>query len=351
MRIVEAVVRDHVENAAHLWTQLDDAETADPFDQDWVNDLRPRLAAHLHGLALAGHAAWPIAVEAVEAFPDKGEHFAAAYLALSQDNRRWLSHVADLAEATDEGDVGVIGALAHVAPGLASPTVRDWLAAKSGHRRYLAVATLRKRGLDPHDWLAQLIGDSDPRVRREACRVAGARGRVDMLEEVEARLRDDDATVQDRAAEACVALGRGELAIDTLKGAVLRHGLPTKGGLGRTAALRALALALTPGAFRDWLGQLSRNPDTVPVSVRGLGMVRDQKPMTWLIRQMATPEVCVAAAQAFLELHGPVEEMDELFYTDGNEAAAELGAEFEHIDQPVPIPARFEALLATPTPT
>ena len=338
MRIAAFTLRQHVEQAAFLWTLRQAESSQDPPNEDILEDINARLEANLDALAIAGSAAWPFIMDEYEASPDKGELFVAAVHALGRRHRPHIDLVVESARQ-GSGEDGLIGALAWLAPEALASTVRTWIASADPYCRYLAATAYFTHGVDPGPRLIPLLKDADARVRAQGVRIAERLRRSDTLEWLTRHLGDADPDVRLAAAAACVAMHHSTVAVALLREAVVSRS---------HAALRALraVLAALPGRdAREWLGELAARGETRHLAVRGVGMLGSREDLPWLVRQMTDVAVAAPAAAAFLEIFGPVDDPDEYFYGDAARAAAALGVDEDTLDGRIPIADAFAALI------
>jgi uncharacterized protein (TIGR02270 family) len=338
MRIAAAIVRQHAESAAFLWAQRDTLALADPVEAVAVAEIDARLAAELDGLAIAGEAAWPFLVEQYETYPEKGELFAFAVQALARGEARRIEQAMGFAQASGDA-AGLLGACAWLEPARLAPMVRRWVAAPNGFARYLAAACYRLHAVDPGRLLDGFLADADPRVRGEAARLAALALRGDAAPALRERMADDDPGVRFWAAWALAELGERRAAPEALMRAIGEAPERAQDGL------RTALAALGNDAARRWLSELWAEPATRPLTVRGVGMVGGREMLPWLVDRMNDPTIAVPAAAAFAEIAGPLEDPDDFFYDDPDEAAHILGAEPGSLEGRLPISERFRALL------
>lgn len=295
-RIVENVIRAHAEGVAFCWAQFSLAFLSDPVDQVVIDRRRTETEAHLDGLRIAGAAAWPILIDQLETYEERGEIFTAAILAFEQSNGRRLLQALSLAE-TDEGRVGLRGAVAWAAPELTAAYIRKWLDSSSPALRWLAVAAFVDRNADPGTRLERLLSDPDDKVRALACTAAAKAHRDDLVPRLRELLETSEADVELAAATALLELGHPP--DDTLTTPLRRAVLADPGNV---QLLRKLVRASPPEDIRAWLAMLMQDSETAPVAVRGAGMLGDTTLVPWLVEQMREPELAGAAGRAFLDL-------------------------------------------------
>lgn len=94
--VLEDIVRQHAEEAAHLWTIYDFAllnpDDNPDMDEERIARVVERLDAHLDGLRVAGADGQRIAQERFDEYPEPGELFV---LRMLQPNARTIL-IADL---------------------------------------------------------------------------------------------------------------------------------------------------------------------------------------------------------------------------------------------------------------
>lgn len=316
--IVPDVVRHHAEQAAFLWAQRDTLMLDDPPDLEVVAGVDRRLEANLDGLRIAGPAAWPFVVAAYEDFPEKGELFLYAWMAIEQNDGRRLAEAVELGRQSEDEARGLVGALAWHKPDKIAVEVRDWIGAQDAFKRFLGVSACLEHGVDPKQMLARLVRDPNARVRAAGLRLAGKLKRADLAKELRAALEDGEEVPRFWAAWALTELGSGDLASPALRKVAV------SGGPDAMTALRAAVKAAPDKDVRAWMGGLLKSPETAPLAVRGAGMLGDRAVLHWLIHQMRTPALAVEAGAALLELFPEAREAD-LFTTD----PSQLGQTFE----------------------
>ncbi|RWE65900.1 MAG: hypothetical protein E5W94_03325 [Mesorhizobium sp.] len=325
--IVPDVVRQHAEQAAFFWAQRDTLMTDDPPDFHVVAGVDRRLEANLDGLRIAGPAAWPFVVAAYDDFPEKGELFLYAWMAIEQRDGSRLAEAIELGRQSKEDARGLVGALAWHKPGMIAAEVRDWIGAQDAFKRFLGISACLGHSVDPKQLLTRLVRDPDARVRATSLRLAGKLKRADLVNELAAALSDADELTRFWAAWALTELGSGDLASPELRKVAVG------GSPGAMTALRAAVKAAPDKDVRAWMGELLNAPETAPLAVRGAGMLGDRNILHWLIHQMRDPALARAAGVAFLELYPEAREDGQLFSVE----TSLLGKSFaDHFDDDPP---------------
>ncbi|AZO71123.1 MAG: hypothetical protein E5V92_28040 [Mesorhizobium sp.] len=294
--IVPDVVRQHAEQAAFFWAQRDTLMLDDPPDVHVVAGVDRRLEANLDGLRIAGPAAWPFVVALHEDFPEKGELFIYAWMAIEQGDGHRVVEAVELGRQSKDEARGLVGALEWHKPESIAPLVRGWIGAQDAFKRFLGVSACLRHGVDPKQLLARLVRDQDARVRAISLHLAGKMKRADLGKELQTALEDAEEQPRLWAAWALVELGSGDLASPELRKVAVG------GGPDAMTALRAAVKAAPGEDVRSWMGRLLKSPKTAPLAVRGAGMLGDRTLLHWLIHQMRNPALAPAAGAAFLEL-------------------------------------------------
>ncbi|ESY00524.1 hypothetical protein X755_09140 [Mesorhizobium sp. LNJC405B00] len=294
--IVPDIVRQHAEQAAFFWAQRDTLMMDDPPDLHVVAGVDRRMEANLDGLRIAGPAAWPFVVAAYEDFPEKGELFLYAWMAIEQRDGGRLAEAVELGRKSQDDARGLVGALAWHKPQTIAAEVRDWIGAQDAFKRFLGVSACLGHGVDPKQMLTRLVRDPDARVRSAGLRLAGKLKRKDLAPDLRTALEDAEEQPRFWAAWALAELGSGDLASPALRKVAV------SGGPDAMTALRAAVKAAPDKDVRAWMGGLLKSPETAPLAVRGAGMLSDRAVLHWLIHQMRAPALAVPAGAAFLEL-------------------------------------------------
>ena len=127
-RIVPDVVREHAELAA-----LPVGAARYPVPGETHQDpaviarIDRRLEANLDGLRIAGAAAWPFIIDQYEDYPEKGELFVVAVMALEQQDERRIAQAVAFARNGEHGTRGLCGAFEWLPPKITAPLVRTWM--------------------------------------------------------------------------------------------------------------------------------------------------------------------------------------------------------------------------------
>ncbi|RWL78812.1 MAG: hypothetical protein EOR67_24105 [Mesorhizobium sp.] len=335
-RVAAEVIRQHAELAAFLWAQRDSWSAEDPPDAKVIAEIDERLEINLDALRIAGAPAWPFLIAQHEDFPDKGELFAFAWMALELADNKKVAQSVELGRVTSDDARGLVGALAWHKPAVIGPFVREWIGDRDAFLRFLGISACIEHKVDPGTTLARLGKDHDFRVRAAALRLAGQLRRFDLARDVHAALDHEDERVRLWASWALVELGSGDLARRELRK------IATAAGPDAMIAMRALAKAGPDKDVRAWMGGLMKSQRTAPLAVRGVGMLGDRSVLAWLIERMREPYLAVAACAAFLELFPEAREETKLFTVDPTDLGPAFAEFFGDEVVGVAVPDRVE---------
>ncbi|MCZ8542676.1 hypothetical protein OOJ09_00685 [Mesorhizobium qingshengii] len=323
VRIATEAVRQHAELVAFLWAQRDSWSAEDPPDAKAIAEIDERLEINLDGLRIAGASAWPHLIAQHENFPEKGELFAFAWMALELADGEKMAQAVEFGRSAADDAKGLIGALAWHKPAVIGPFVRRWIGDHDAFIRFLGVSSCIVHNVDPGVTLARLVKDDDSRVCAAASRLAGQLRRFDLGRDVQSALDHEDERVRLWASWALVELGAGDLTRQELRK------IAAAGGPDAMVAMRALVKAGPEKDVRTWMGGLMKSPATAPIAVRGIGMLGDRSALTWLIQRMREPYVAAAACATFLELYPEARVETKLFTADPTELGPAFTKHFE----------------------
>ncbi|TIR27874.1 MAG: hypothetical protein E5X34_01830 [Mesorhizobium sp.] len=336
-RIAAEVIRQHAELVAFLWAQRDSWSAEDPPDARVIAGIDQRLEINLDALRIAAASAWPFLIAQHEDFPDKGELFAFAWMALELADGEKVAQAVEFGRLTSDDAKGLVGALAWHKPAVIGPVVRKWIGEPDAFLRFLAVSACAEHTVDPGATLARLVKDHDPRVRTAALRLAGQLRRFDLVRDVHDAFDHEDERVRLWAGWALVELGSGDLTRQELRK------IAAAAGPDAMVALRALAKAGPDKDVRAWMGGLMKAQQTAPLAVRGIGMLGDRSVLAWLIERMREPYVAVAACAAFLELFPEARLETKLFTVGPEELGPAFAQHFENDVVKLALPDRVQA--------
>lgn len=328
---IPALVRQHAQDAAFLWTQRM-AEIDGPlFSAEDVGRRDQRLAANIDGLVAAGPKGREIAREGAQAQGGTGEWFVLTALALETGDATEVEQAAGMAlDSGPAGARGLSGATGWSLPLKVSGPVRRWLASDDPRRRRLGVAALSHHRVDPGKGLAALLDDPDPATRSAAARLAGNLGRTDMLPRLRTALEEEGDHLW--PAWAGTRMNDGE-ALAALLRFVRQRPDDRQAGFALDLAL----VALGPRAAGELTTLLGR-PETRVLALSRAGVPGDASILPWLIERMRSPETAHAAGCAFRDLFANDIRASALFTDD----AASLGPGFAGLDTlPLPVADRI----------
>lgn len=298
---IPVVVQQHAEESAMLRHVRSVLVRAPHVRLRHLRRLDGRIAAHLDGLAVAGHYGTAICTAALER-PGAGEVFALAVRAIDERDAAALDRLIALSAVLPEAKRGLVSAFGWVSAPQLQGLVRPMLESPDAMRRELAIAACRVHGVDPGSPLLSALRDDAAALRGAALRAVGELGRVDVIGEALGALTDSVEEVAFRAAAAACLLGdRGE-AVMALEAVALREGafreqaaclllLVTEFHRGREI-VRRIAQSTTLGAG------LKRRV------IRACGLLGDTQFIPWLIDLMSDDLLARLAGESFSLITG-----------------------------------------------
>lgn len=291
-----AVVEQHAEDAAFLWTQRERATTQPHYSLRDLTRLDERVEAHLHGLRIAGDAGWEACRELL-AGEAPGAAFALGALAFGGSDAARVD-AALAAELSPEGARhGFAAALGWLEATQAAPWLHALLSSTAPTHRAIALVGFALHRQDPGPALATATGDVDRTVRALSYRTAGELRRSDLQPALRVHLEDPDEVARFWAAWSLVLLGDPAGMPQLIR--AIREASPLA-----DPALRLAIPALAPPEAKRLLEDLGAHPTSQPLAVIGMGIDGDPAAVPLLIDLMTKPRLARVAGEAFSMITG-----------------------------------------------
>ena len=291
----EAVVAQHAEEAAFLWTVRERAAGEAHYSLRDLATLDARVAAHIDGLMLSGEIARGIC-EANLDVAGPGEVFALAVTAYEVGDRERMRVALQSASVSRVLRSGLVSALGWLDYSSVSKWVRMLLDAKAPEHRTVGIAGSAVHREDPGLALDQALIDTNTELRARALKAVGELKRRDLLNRVRASLRDGDRECRFWAAWA-LAIHREPDGVASL----------TRWFEDDILGVRAMHLALRAMSIqegREWITALAKRPGQERAAVMAAGIVGDPAVVPWLIDRMGSPDLARLAGEAFTSITG-----------------------------------------------
>lgn len=294
---IPVVVAQHAEESAILRAVRSVLVRAPHVKLHQLRRLDDRIAAHLHGLAVAGELGWKLCEGALEN-PGAGEVFAATVRAIEEKRAAGLDALLALAESVPASQPGLISAFGWVSAQFLQGTITGLIRSPSAFRRQLAIAACAMHRVDPGAALDAALADADVLLRARGLRVAGESGRRDLLAACVKALADKDAGCRFWGARSAVMLGERDAAIRVL------HGIALQDGPHRASALQCLLIAVDVAQAHALLKTLAQDGSNRRLLIQGAGIAGDPHYVPWLVNQMEDPELARLAGESFSTITG-----------------------------------------------
>lgn len=333
--MIHEVINQYAADAPFLWVLRDQASRAPDRTISHLAGTDLRVIRHLDGLRIAGEAGRATAESELRRFPEGGEAFVAAVLALGAEDTRGFQDLALSHEENSDVQRGLLSAVGWIGAGHLKDTVHTLANAAVPAIRALAVGAYSVYRADPKSHLAVFLEDDAVEVRARALRLAGEIGRRDLLGPLKDACGDTDPNCAFWAAWSVVRLGERAEAIERL--AQFSGATPA----GWRAFTTVLA-TLPPDAARDWLRVRWRNEPRFLVAGAGLTGMPDYLP--WLLQIAEEPGLSRLAGEAVSLITGVDLYMADLSVVGPQPDGGELAT--EEVDKPTPDPGTPDAWFA-----
>ncbi|HJZ89876.1 MAG TPA: TIGR02270 family protein [Gemmataceae bacterium] len=304
---IPKVLSQHVEEAAFNWLIRDIGVRAPHYKLWELSRHDNRLDAHLDGLVIAGDHGWQFALEELDAHPEPGETFAAAYVAFVGGNQARIARILKAAAADRANARAAASALGWLADEqTAADHALQLIHSDVAVARLIGVAAAAIRRLMPGPVLSKALTDKDPNVIARGARAVGEFGATGFAPTLRPMLGSKDLPTRFWAAWS-LALAAG----DSSAVAELRTVALTEKQFRR----RAVDMAVRRGDLRTtkgWLSGLEATAGGRRLVLQALGALGDPDAVPRLLDAMKDPPVARVAGEAFSFITGVHISYDEL---------------------------------------
>jgi uncharacterized protein (TIGR02270 family) len=295
--MLRAVVEQHAENAAFLFTMRGALVEAPHARVEDLVRADERVAANLEGLKIARAGGWKLALEALPR-GGAGEVFAAAVLALESPSKGLVARVIE-ASPPEALARGLAGALAWLPFARAKTALAELRTSPSALLRRVALGAHSVHRRDPGRALDAALLDDDDELRATALRAIGELGRKDRRAALAAGLLADERDSRFWAAWSAVLLGDAS-AVPVLSA------MATRGGAYAEAAATIAAIALPHHEAFAWIADLALRPELRRTAARAAAALGDPGSIPMLLDWMIVPALARVAADAMTTITGIV---------------------------------------------
>jgi len=296
--IIEAVVEQHAEEAAFLWTTRDRAVHAPHYSLKDLSGLDERVEAHLDGLRVAGQFGWQLCEQALDN-EEPGKLFAAAVLAFDSGDTGRMHRVLEKGCCAPELEREIISALGWLSFSIVEGHIRELLGSERLEIRLIGIAASAVHRWEPGQQLMQSLSDPNPRLRARALKACGEVGKTGLLPTILPSVSDPDDACRFFAAWSAARLGdRSPGVLSALYEIATGHTPYAERALGM--ALRIMGLHQA----KAWHRKLRGDPTQLrTVAITG-GIIGDPETVEGLIDLMHIPALARVAGEAFSMVTG-----------------------------------------------
>jgi uncharacterized protein (TIGR02270 family) len=296
--LIEAVVEQHAEEAAFLWTARDRALHSPNYSLRDLSALDERVEAHLDGLRVAEEFGWQLCEQALDN-EEPGTVFAAAVLAFDGGDTGRIHRVLEAACIAPQLERGFISALGWLPFSKVEGHIRELLGSERAEIRRIGIATSAAHRRDPGQPLIRALSDPNPRLRARALKACGEVGKTGLLPTILPSVSDSDDACRFFAAWSAARLGdRSSAVLSVLCEIAAGHTQYAERALGMALRIMDLHQAKT------WHRQLRRDSTQLRTAAIAHGIIGDPEAVESLIDLMNIPAIARIAGEAFSMITG-----------------------------------------------
>ncbi len=331
----------HVDDAAFLWVLRSVAVDQPQYTPYELMKLEKRIEKHVDALMIAPDVAWEACQEACT-IEEGGEAFIMAMCAFRSMEVDKIQKAVEFGLTNDETFKGITSALGWLDTKIAEPWVNRFIQSKDLNHKHLALAVCSIRREDPGEFLQKILTREDciqhDKLYVRAIRLVGELKRKDLIPAVNQAMDSEDPDIVFWSHWSAVLNGN-RAAVENFKNFTnLEENLQNK-------VIDLVFRILPVEEGRQWITQLSKDPESIRKVIRATGVLGDPQVVPWLIERMKEPNLARVAGEAFtfitgidLEQHGLANDMpdlfDELEETDGDDDASVYSLEDENLPWP-----------------
>lgn len=288
------VVDEHVEEAAFLFAQRQQATSAPHHDLRTLTLLDARIQAHVDGILAAGAAGFARCRDAMA--PDRrGELATAASVAFASGERARIEAVLDCARADLEAARSVVAALAFLPWTRIERHVRALLESGDATRAFIGIraAAVHRQPSIAGQWSTARAGPGLAALLRAQGELRAA----DTRPAVERQMHADDPSARFWATWAATLLGSTHAASSLIP-------IAEAPGAWADRALELAALSLPFAEARRWLDALVRRAEAAPLAIQLAGRLGDPSVIPLLLSYLPDAKLGKLAGESFTLITG-----------------------------------------------
>lgn len=297
-RPIAHIIDRHVEDAAFLWLQREDACLVQPHYQlaDLVA-LDNRLAANLDGVAVAGKFGLDVAVDQAMKYQAPGEIFVATWSAIWHSSGKHLDQMIALSEHSEECWQAMVSGLAWHPADVVEPFLSKMGNSDNLQLFLLAAEVKFQQGQCPDHLLKRLLAQTDPRFNELGLKAIGQLKLTHWLEKIRHFQIHENQTLQFWASWSTALLE------DSSDLAALKAQVMTVGQFAEQA-IAVLACKMASPVFNELVRSLFSQPDQRLLALSGAGFSGDPLWVNGLLKYMDDPTLSRRAGEAFSMITG-----------------------------------------------
>ena len=294
--VIPAVVEQHAEELAGLWTTRERLRVAADVGLTQLARFDERILAHQDACVVAGTEGIRILNAQLETVT-AGHVFASGVVGLESMSRDAITRCMSLIEVVPDARRGMSSAMGWVSSGRLRVIGKEMLDSTSAIVRAVGLTACRLHAVDPGAPLVNGFADASTVLRAEAFRAAGVLGRTDLVSSV-AAIIDDNPACQFWSAWSAVLLGDRGRGLNTLRE------IASVPGDNRRRAFVLSCQAMSVGTAHEFLTDLADNPIGKRWVIEGAGLAGDPRYIPWLVTLMGDNQVARLAGEAFTLIAG-----------------------------------------------